>query len=230
MPSWCTLLQEKKARFRLGASVRMWKNIMLRFTRHVGRKRRTLSAWCRISLLLMLLSVASGFVVPKLPAAEELDLLSLSLRSRVSDATVLGVTQPEEFQEVDLAAHFRLPWQFNTAGSLVAGTRLMASAGIIRGVGKSGLVASLIPELAFASRKGSFVLDMGAGFALLSRYRFGTQDYGGPFQFALTAGVRVPLYRRLGLGYRFLHYSDAAVNGADTIGADFHMIEISYRF
>ncbi|WP_083235907.1 acyloxyacyl hydrolase [Halomonas caseinilytica] len=43
-------------------------------------------------------------------------------------------------------------------------------------------------------------------------------------------GVRVPLYRRLGVGYRFLHYSDAGANGPDTTGADFHMIEFRYRY
>ncbi|WP_074749335.1 acyloxyacyl hydrolase [Halomonas caseinilytica] len=31
------------------------------------------------------------------------------------------------------------------------------------------------------------------------------------------------------MGYRFLHYSDAGVNGPDTNGANFHMIEFSYR-
>lgn len=35
---------------------------------------------------------------------------------------------------------------------------------------------------------------------------------------------------QLGLGCRFLHYSDAGVNGSDTTGADFHMIELRYRF
>ncbi|WP_410000329.1 acyloxyacyl hydrolase [Halomonas sp. I1] len=32
------------------------------------------------------------------------------------------------------------------------------------------------------------------------------------------------------MGYRFLHYSDAGVNGPDTTGADFHMIEFRYRY
>jgi hypothetical protein len=33
-----------------------------------------------------------------------------------------------------------------------------------------------------------------------------------------------------GLGYRFLHYSDAALYGTDTIGAEFHMLEVSWRY
>lgn len=58
----------------------------------------------------------------------------------------------------------------------------------------------------------------------------GQQDFGGPFQFALTLGIGVPVYKKPGVAYRFLHYSDAGLNGSDTTGADFHMNEISYRF
>ena len=110
------------------------------------------------------------------------------------------------------------------------GTRLMATVGLLQAAGENALVVSLIPELIFGSEDGRFTLDLGAGGALFSRHSFGTQDYGGPFQFALTVGVSVPLYRNLGLGYRFMHYSDAGLNGSDTIGADFHMIELSYRY
>jgi len=106
----------------------------------------------------------------------------------------------------------------------------MASAGALRGLGETALVTSLIPLLVLGSQDGRFTLDMGIGGALLSKHRFGTQDYGGPFQFALTLGAGVPFYERLGLGYRFLHYSDAGTNGDHTTGADFHMVEFSYRF
>ena len=47
--------------------------------------------------------------------------------------------------------------------------------------------------------------------------------------FALTLGLGIPLYKKLGVGYRFMHSSDAGVNGLDTIGADFHMVEFIYR-
>ncbi len=92
------------------------------------------------------------------------------------------------------------------------------------------MVVSLIPGIALGREDGRFFIDFGAGGALFSKHRFGRQDFGGPFQFALTAGAGFPLYERLGLGYRFLHYSDAGVNGPDTIGADFHMIEFRYWF
>ncbi len=182
----------------------------------------------RILVWLTLLSFLC-LLTPSLSHSEELRLQGLGIRSRFSGSTVLGDQQPEKFQEYDLAANFGLPWERYSTSGWGAGTRLMASAGMMRGAGKNALVVSLIPELTLGSEDGRFTLDLGAGGALLSRYRFGTQDYGGPFQFALTAGVGFPLYKKLGLGYRFLHYSDAGINGNNTIGADFHMIEFNYR-
>ena len=179
---------------------------------------------------LLLLSFIWTLLVPVPSYSEEMRLLNLSFRARFSGATTLGEQQPEEFQEYDLAANFGLPWQRYSSSGWGVSSRLMASAGIIRGGGETGLVVSLIPGVALGSEDGRFFIDLGAGAALLSRYRFGNQDYGGPFQFALTIGAGFPLYKRLGLGYRFLHYSDAGLNGPDTIGADFHMIEFRYWF
>lgn len=182
-----------------------------------------------IIMWLTLLSFICCLLAPGPSHSEGLSLQSLSMRVRVSGATTLGEQQPEEFQEFDVAANFGLPWERYSTSGWGVGTRLMASAGIMRGGEKNALVVSLMPEFTLGREDGRFVLDFGAGGALLSRHRFGTQDYGGPFQFALTAGASVPLYKKLGLGYRFLHYSDAGITGPDAIGADFHMIEFSYR-
>ncbi|MBS9402258.1 acyloxyacyl hydrolase [Halomonas sp. TRM85114] len=183
------------------------------------------------SVSFRLLLIALACLLASSPSfADDLELQSLSLRARLSEKTLLGDEAPEDFEEYDLSANVALPWEnYSTSGRGV-GTRLMASAGLLRGVGENALVVSVIPELTLGSEDGRFLLDLGAGGALFSRHRFGTQDFGGPFQFALTLGIGGPFYRQLGLGYRFLHYSDAGVNGPDTTGADFHMIEFRYRF
>ena len=158
------------------------------------------------------------------------NLLSVGIRARFSSTDALGDVAPEEFREYDAAVTFRLPWAWYAKSGWGGGIRLMASAGVLYGAGETALVVSLIPLVAFGTQDGRFTLDMGAGGALLSRHRFGTQDYGGYFQFALTAGVGVPIYKRLGVGYRFLHYSDAAIYGPHNTGADFHMLELTWRF
>lgn len=177
----------------------------------------------------LLLTFLCYLLVPNLAYAEGLNLQSVGVRGRISEKTVLGEDAPENFKEYDVLANFDLPWRNYATAGWGWGTRLMASGGILRAEGKNALVVSLIPELTLGSEDGRYTLDFGIGGALLSRHRFGTQNYGGPFQFALTFGVGVPLYKKLGIGYRFLHYSDAGLNGSNTIGADFHMIELNYR-
>jgi len=179
---------------------------------------------------LALMGLVLCLLAPWPSRAEDLRLLSVGVRAGVSGATVLGDGQPEAAHEYDAVATFALPWGRYSQSGWGVGTRLMASAGAFRGAGETALVVSLIPVLALGSQDGRFTLDLGIGGALLSKRRFGTQDYGGPFQFALTLGVGVPLYERLGLGYRFLHYSDGGSNGPHTTGADLHMVEFTYRF
>lgn len=162
--------------------------------------------------------------------AIELNLQSYSLRARVSEKTVLGKVAPEDFKSYDISANYELPWNRYKESKWGFGSRLMVSAGLLHGANKDAVVVSAVPELTFGTKDGRFVFDMGAGGALISRNRFGIQDFGGTFQFALTAGVTVPLYDNVGIGYRFMHYSDAGLWGNNTTGADFHMVEMSYRF
>ena len=180
----------------------------------------------RLGLTSLLLCVLS----PLPSQAEDLRLLSLGVRARVGGERVLGQEQPEAFREYDAVASIRLPWERYYPSGWGVGTRLLASAGVLQGGDNTAFVVSLIPVVAIGSQDGRFVLDLGIGGALLSRHTFEKQEYGGHFQFALTVGVGVPLYERVGIGYRFLHYSDAGIHGPDTIGADFHMIEFVYRF
>lgn len=158
------------------------------------------------------------------------DLLGASVQLRVGERTVLGKDSPESFEEYDVRAALRTPWEhrFEAGGSL--GVRWLASAGVIEGPDQVAAVASLVPVLALGTRDRRFSLDGGIGLALLSEHHFGEQDFGGPLQFALTAALEAPLYRRVGLAYRFMHYSDAGTWGRHTIGADLHMAGLTYRF
>ena len=167
---------------------------------------------------------------PEYSYSSELDLLSLSFRTRISDETVLGNDAPEFFTESNITANFRLPWQSYTSSGWGWGTRLMTSAGVLRGANKNALTVSAIPELTLGSEDGRYTLDLGIGGAVFSRYKLGVQDFGGYFQFALTFGGSVPVNESQGIGYRFFHYSDAGGYGTHTTGADFHMIEFVHRF
>ena len=155
---------------------------------------------------------------------------SLSIRGTFSSLDVLGDEAPEEFSLYDISANFNLPWKWPVISDWGVITRLMASAGMLSNSDEKALAVSLIPLLVFGSQDGRFSMDMGAGGAVLSEHGFGEQDFGGPFQFALTTGINIPVYKKYSMGYRFMHYSDAGLNGSDTTGADLHMIELIYRF
>ena len=45
----------------------------------------------------------------------------------------------------------------------------------------------------------------------------------------LTFGLRVPVYRAFGIGYRMAHMSDAGIY-PDGTGVDIHMLELTYNF
>lgn len=173
--------------------------------------------------------LALGALAAPLAAAFE-NPVHAGVRASFSNEDVIGKVQTESFHEYDLWATLRLPWQrYGESGWGVA-TRLLGSAGMLRGGGQSALALSVLPVLAIGTENRRFTLDFGAGFALLSRSQFGSQEFGGLLQGALTLGLHVPLFRRTGIGYRFMHYSDAGLYGHDTIGADLHTVELSYRF
>ena len=169
-------------------------------------------------------------LMPCVGDAAGLELRAAGVQVRVGERTVLGQQSPESFHEYDLVGRFATPWQREGVAGLTVGAQLLASAGAFEGPGRTAAVASVVPLLAVGGSDRRFTLDGGAGFVLLSEHRYGKQDFGGPLQFALTLGLEVPLYRRLGIGYRFLHYSDAGMYGATTVGADLHMAALLYRF
>jgi len=169
-------------------------------------------------------------LAPLSACAESFELLSVGVRARFGEKRVLGEKAPESFRAYDVVASFRLPWEGYSRSGWGVGSRLLTGAGLLRGAGKNALVVSATPVLAFGSQDRRFTADMGAGLALFSAHRFAQQDFGGPLQFTLTFGFGVPLYGPVGVGYRFMHYSDAGAYGDHTIGADFHMIELTYRF
>jgi lipid A 3-O-deacylase PagL len=162
--------------------------------------------------------------------AEDIRLMSVGIRGGVTGASVLGEEQQETFQEYDVVAHVRFPLGWYSSSGWGVGTGLIGSAGALTGGGDTGFIASLVPVLVFGSQDGRFSLDVGIGGALLSNHHFGRQDFGGPFQVTATAGITVPLYERIGIGYRFQHYSDATIYGSESRGADFHMFELTYRY
>ena len=56
--------------------------------------------------------------------------------------------------------------------------------------GDTGLMATLVPDLAVSGLNRLLSLDLGIGLGFFPKYQFGTQNFGGPVQIVETAGIR----------------------------------------
>ena len=162
--------------------------------------------------------------------AAEVELLAVGVRGGINfkDAG-LPPGEKEDFEQFDVFAIMGLPWEWKSPSGWEVRWRLGGSAGALRGAGDTGFITTLTPGFAFKIPSWRLIFDGGVGGALISKWEFGRQDIGGPFQFIAHGGVGVQLPWNLVVGWRFHHMSDATIYG-NSRGVDFHMLEVSYYF
>jgi len=186
----------------------------------------------RFLTLNVLMSLAFTALVCTPGLAEDSTLITVGPRLGFSGKTpLLGRQQKYSFNLYDIAALWRLPWQWplgDTDWKLE--TRLITSAGALEGAGETGLMATLVPDLALSGWNGLVSLDAGAGAGFFSKYKFGAQDFGGPVQIVATVGIRVTPLAHAYAGFRVQHFSDARVYGPSALGVDMYLVEFGYRF
>jgi Lipid A 3-O-deacylase (PagL) len=184
----------------------------------------------RLLNLLLTLWLSTVICTPSL--AGDIALLSIGPRVGFSGGTpLLGKRPTESFRMADVAAVFTLPWSWPLGGSAWSlETRLTASAGLLEAAGDSSLIMTVVPGLELSGWKGLVSFDAGAGAGFFSDYKFGEQDFGGPVQLTVTAGVRVNPFSHVYAGFRGQHFSDAGLYGSSSLGIDLYIVELGYRF
>lgn len=191
-----------------------------------------MSSLQRLLALSMLVSATFTTAVCTPGLADESTLIAIGPRIGFSSKTpLLGKQQKYMFDLYDIAALWRLPWESplgDTDWKLEM--RLITSAGALKGAGDTGLMATLVPDLALSGWNGLVSLDVGAGLGFFSRYHFGAQDFGGPVQIVATAGITVNPLAHAYAGFRAQHFSDAGVYGPNSLGVDMYIVEFGYRF
>jgi len=162
--------------------------------------------------------------------AAEVELLALGVRGGMNfkDAG-LPPGEKEDFEQFDVFAIMGLPWEWKSPSGWELRWRLGGSAGALRGAGDTGFITTLTTGPALRIPGWRLIFDGGVGGALISKWEFGRQDIGGPFQFIAHGGVGVQVTRNIVVGWRFHHMSDATIYGKSR-GVDFHMLELSYYF
>ncbi len=179
-----------------------------------------------MSLMVLLLAGLAGAA-----QAGEFAFESIRLRGGLSGGSPLGKERQNDFNQIDLAATIRLPWEKELGGGWMLGTRMLASIGALRGADETNGIVTVVPlDIVVGRKDGLIAIDVGGGGALLSDYKFGRQNFGGAGQFVWTFGVTSRLAGPLGVGYHFQHYSDATLYGQDSRGVDLHLIELIYWF
>jgi len=184
----------------------------------------------RIALQSAMVGLVLLLLAPWPSQAEEVRLNSIGVRGGPTGGSPIGKLETQYFKEYDVMANWSLPWEWYSESGWGVGTRLMGSMGAVTASGDTAFVTTLVPGIVLGKKDGWLSLEFGGGSALLSQYQFATQNMGGTFQFVADMAVRAKVYGGLGLGYWFHHMSDAGLYGRDAHGADFHMIEVSYRF
>lgn len=184
----------------------------------------------RMTLPLAAVGFMCCLLAPSPSQAEEIRLNSIGVRGGVSGSSPIGKKETEYFQQYDVMANWSMPWEWYSASGWGVGTRLMGTVGAITASGDTAFVTTLTPGFVLGKKDGWLSLEVGGGGAFLSQHNFTNQNMGGHFQLVADMAVRAKVYRGIGVGYWFHHISDAGLYGRDNRGADFHMIEFSYRF
>lgn len=176
------------------------------------------------------LALTTLFYTPGL--AEDSPLISIGPRIGFSGKSpLLGKEQKHSFFMIDVAAVFRLPWSRSFGNSSFGlETRLITSAGYLAAANDSGLIATIVPDLALTGWNGLVSVDVGGGAGFLTNHTFGTQNLGGPVQIVATAGLRVNPIPHTYAGVRVQHFSDAGLYGTSSLGVDMYIVEVGYRF
>ena len=138
--------------------------------------------------------------------------------------------EKENFEQFDVFGILGFPGSWELPAGWVTRYRLNGAVGVLRGAGDEALISTITPGLAIRKKEWHLTLDVGGGGALLSEWKFGRQNVGGPFQFIGHGGITIHLPWNLLLGYRFHHMSDGTIYEGGNRGVDLHMLELSYAF
>lgn len=198
----------------------------LQQTSFVHTSGRTVSTFVWLLLMVLLITCFSESSWGK-----EFDVLAIGVRGGMNFQNAgLPPGEKEDFEQFDVFGIIGLPWGWDYPSSgWEVRSRLKGSVGALRGAGDTGFITTVTPGFAFTKKSWRVTLDGGIGGALISKWEFGRQDIGGPFQFIAHGGVSFHLPGNLVAGYQFQHMSDGMIY-SNSRGVDLHMLELSYYF
>ena len=133
------------------------------------------------------------------------------------------------FYQADVFANSDLPWGWDLGSRWSLQSRFDGSIGWLGDSFAGAAIISVGPSLSLRCQNLPVSLEAGLSGTVLSRSDFRDKDFGTLFQFTSHAGLNFDVTRRIQLGYRFQHMSNAGL-GRHNPGLNLHMFGLSYLF
>jgi hypothetical protein len=160
--------------------------------------------------------------------AEEANLVSFSLESAGVRYGLPANNVARGLQQGEMFSNYYLPWAW-VFGRFEVQSRLDPSLGWIGGHSQNAFVGTVGPSLQLKRRNFPIELDFGSSPTYVSTHEWGTVDVGTQLQFSSHAGLDWDITRRLRVGYRFTHMSNAGIKEPNP-GINMHMLSVSVLF
>ncbi len=173
--------------------------------------------------LIKYFSIVIIFVVSSSASSAESGWQEISARGGT------GKRHGESFNQWEIAAAYRLPWDWKLNSDWQINTRLNTSLGALHGDRKTAAVFTLGPGLLLMNPDSSFSFEAGFSPTLLSRNRFKKVDFGSALQFTSFIGLNYSIDRHFTVNARFQHMSNAGTDNENP-GLNQGMLGLAYQF
>lgn len=135
----------------------------------------------------------------------------------------------ESFNQLEIAAAYRLPSTWDLDNGWRLDSRINASAGVLHDGSDTAAIVTIGPGLAWVSPSQQFTAEAGISPTLITRHEFGDADFGGIFQFTSFIGLNSRIGKQTTASLRIQHMSNASIYDRNP-GLDQVMLGINYRF
>ena len=133
------------------------------------------------------------------------------------------------FYHTEAFINWDTPWRWEPGRGWQVRTRLELTGGWMNGRGEDAVFGTVGPGFVASWRELPIMLEAGISPTVLGREQFGNTDFGTVFQFTTHGGLTWNLSRRVGVGIRFLHLSNADI-GPSNPGVNFYSFGAGWRF
>ena len=134
-----------------------------------------------------------------------------------------------KFQQAEVYGQWKTPWRWNFCSDYSVRVCVDGSGGWLHSYSVSSTIWTLGPVLEFRKGKFPIILEGGISPTLMNKHNFGGNNFGSNFQLTSHIGVQWEITRRLTVGLRIQHMSNAGLANPNP-GLNMQMFSASYTF